>query len=98
MKKLNFNNKLFLSTASILTVVFYMILFFTKTGFFENAFAVFFVLVILRVIEQLFLTDRIFQSDFKLYKKIIIVLLNYMFIIFTPVYVWYIYNKQIEKR
>lgn len=97
MKKLNFNNKLFLSTASILTVVFYMLMFFTNTNFFDNAFAVFFVLVILRVIEQLFLTDRVFQSDFKLYKKIIFVLLNYVFIIFTPVYVWYIYNKQIEK-
>ena len=46
----------------------------------------------------MFLTREILKTNFDLEKKIIFLLINYAFIVFTPIYVWFIHNKQIDKN
>ncbi|MDX9704787.1 MAG: hypothetical protein RBT46_03660, partial [Weeksellaceae bacterium] len=46
---------------------------------------IFGVLFFFRVIEQIFLTQKILKSSIKLEKKIIFLLLNYAFVFFTPI-------------
>lgn len=100
MKKLNIKNKILLSLPSTLAILYFVLIFLGSSIFSIGSyeFLIFGILFLLRIIEQVFLTFKILNSNFELEKKIIFLLINYAFIIFTPIYVWFIHNKQIDKN
>lgn len=100
MKKLNIKNKILLSLSSTLAILYFFLIFWGNSIFSIGSyeFLVFGILFLLRIVEQVFLTLKILKSNFVLEKKFIFLLINYAFIIFTPIYVWFIHNKQIDKN
>lgn len=97
MKQLTIIDKIILSITSILCIVYFVMLFFGNSSLLKEDFLLFGLLIILRVVEQVFLAKKILKSNIKMDIKIIVILLNFSFIIFTPVYIWYIHNKLLKK-
>lgn len=97
MKQLKIKNKIILSITSIICIIYFIFLFFGDSALIKEDFLFFGTLIILRVVEQVFLTKEILKSNFKMEMKIIFITLNFSFIIFTPIYVCFIHNKLLRK-
>jgi hypothetical protein len=97
MKQLKIKDKIILSITSIICIIYFIILFSGDSALIKEDFLLFGILIILRIVEQVFLTKKIFMSNFKMEMKITYIILNFSFIIFTPIYVWFIHNKLLKK-